>query len=50
MTRTLSTVEAGRLLGLSADSVRRRIADGRIPAVRIGGLWRVRLDLLGGAA
>lgn len=44
--RFVSTREAGQLLRLSEDAVRRRIASGEIAAVRVGWLWRVRLDRL----
>lgn len=42
----ISLQEAGELLGVSVDTVRRRIADGSLPAERIKGsrLIRVRRD------
>lgn len=48
---TLSVPDAARLLNVSADTIRRRIADGTLPAVRVGKLLRVRGDqlLTGGA-
>lgn len=47
MIRFISTAEASRLLHVSEDTVRRRCVAGRLPAVRVGRLWRIRLDLLG---
>jgi excisionase family DNA binding protein len=44
--RFVSTAEAAELLAVSDDEIRRRIADGRIEAVRCRRLWRVRLDRL----
>lgn len=38
---TYSIAEAAHLLGVSADTVRRRIKDQTIPAIRIGGGHRV---------
>jgi excisionase family DNA binding protein len=39
--RMLSLREAGRALGFSQYTARRRVADGTLPAVRIGGVFRV---------
>lgn len=38
----LSLKEVGVLLGLSEATIRRRLRDGTLPAVKIGGVWRVR--------
>lgn len=38
----LSVSEAGSLLGVSSATVRRYLADGRFPHVRIGRLIRIR--------
>jgi len=35
--------EAAERLRVSPKTVRRRIADGSLPAVRIGGVWRVQV-------
>jgi excisionase family DNA binding protein len=40
-TRYLTAAEAGERLGISLRTVRRRIADGTLPAVRIGGAVRI---------
>jgi excisionase family DNA binding protein len=37
----LSPAEAAELLGVSLTTVRRRIADGTIPASKLGQLWRI---------
>ena len=40
-TRYLSATEAAERLGISLRTVRRRIADGSLPSVRIGGTVRI---------
>jgi excisionase family DNA binding protein len=40
-TRYLTAAEAAERLGISLRTVRRRIADGTLPAVRIGGAVRI---------
>lgn len=44
--RFLTLPEASRLLGLSIDTLRRRIKDGSIPAVLLVGRYRIREDHL----
>jgi len=39
--RLLTMREAGRALGVSSYTIRRRVADGTLTAVRFGGQWRV---------
>jgi excisionase family DNA binding protein len=39
--RMLSLREAGRALGFSEFTARRRVADGTLQAIRIGGVFRV---------
>jgi len=39
--RLLSLREAGHALGFSAHTARRRVADGTLKAVRIGGVFRI---------
>ena len=39
--RLLSLVEAGRALGVSGYTVRRRVADGTLPGIRVGAQWRI---------
>ena len=44
-TRRVSTGRAAEILGVCADTVRRYIDSGRLPATRPGGLqWRIRLE------
>lgn len=38
----LSPEQVAELLGVSLQTVRRRIADGTIPARKIGRLWKIR--------
>lgn len=38
----LSLPEAARYLGVSADTIRRRIKDGTLPAVLLAGRYRIR--------
>lgn len=38
--------EASRLLGVSIDTLRRRIKDGDLPAVLLAGKYRIRTDHL----
>ncbi|HTA46409.1 MAG TPA: helix-turn-helix domain-containing protein [Bryobacteraceae bacterium] len=40
----LSTNEVSLVLGLSLGTVKRRIKDGTLPAVKIGHLWKVRRE------
>ena len=47
MTATVSTAEAAQLLRVSPDTVLRLIHRGELSGVRIGRLWRVRLDAIG---
>lgn len=42
--------EASRLLGVSIDTLRRRIKDGSLPAVLLAGKYRIRRDHLDGWA
>ncbi len=42
--RYVDSVAAGRILGLSAVTVRRAAKAGTLPAVRIGGAWRFLVD------
>jgi excisionase family DNA binding protein len=46
MTDDLSPREAGRRIGATTRSVQRWIADGRLPARRVGGRWRVASDAI----
>lgn len=39
----LSTAEAATRLGISESTVRRRIRQGDVPAVKVGGVWRITL-------
>lgn len=49
--RSLSVYEVADAFGVSHKTIRRMIADGRVPAVRIGQQWRIRpeavRDILG---
>jgi excisionase family DNA binding protein len=38
----LSPKEAAQVIGVSEKTIRRRIADGTLPAVQFGQLWRIR--------
>lgn len=40
--RALDVYDVAQLFKCSHKTVRRMIADGRLPAVRVGALWRVR--------
>jgi len=40
--KLLSTSEAAERLGVSSSRVRRLVADGRLPAVRVGKTWVIR--------
>lgn len=42
----LSIAEVSAALGISARQVRRWIVTGRLPAVRLGRVWRVRRETL----
>jgi 3-methylcrotonyl-CoA carboxylase alpha subunit len=44
MSQELSPSEVARRLGISTRSVQRWIADGKLPARRVGGRWRVAFD------
>lgn len=46
MSDLVSIDDAAATLGMSTKSVRRRISDGTIPAVRIGRLIRIPADAL----
>ncbi len=46
--RTLTPIEVAERLRLSRNAVYPLLADGTIPARRIGGVWRVREDDLDG--
>jgi excisionase family DNA binding protein len=43
---TLSIPEAARLVGVSEKTVRRQVARGRFPHVRIGGRIRIPVDVV----
>lgn len=42
--RLLSLVEAGRALGVSPYTIRRRVADGTLRGVQVGSQWRVSIE------
>lgn len=44
--RFVTLVEASRRVGLSEDTIRRRVKDGTIPAVLLAGRYRIREDHL----
>lgn len=43
----MSTTQAAALLRVNRDTVRRWIADGKLPAFRVGSRWRVRSEDIG---
>jgi hypothetical protein len=42
-TRGLTPAEAGRMLGLTANAVRRRLSEGRLAGEKVEGRWLVQL-------
>lgn len=42
----LTMHQAARMLGLSKRTIERMIGDGRLPAIRIGGRWRVTRQII----
>ena len=44
--RVLLVEEVAQLLRVSPDSVRRQLADGHLPGVKVGGAWRIPADRL----
>ncbi len=48
--RELSPSETARVLGTSTRTVQRWITQGRLPARRVGGRWRVAFDAIGASA
>lgn len=43
-TDSLSKAQVAQRLGISVDSVHRRIKDGTLPAFKVGGLVRIRAE------
>jgi excisionase family DNA binding protein len=44
LSKFLTIVEASKVLNMTPEALSRMCADGRIPALKIGGRWRVSLD------
>lgn len=44
--RFLTLPEASRRVGLSIDTIRRRVKDGSIPSIFLAGKYRIRVDHL----